>query len=336
MNRTVWIFPIEPFEERYTAQWLEWFDTRFRKYVDTVAIVHDARWSYGAIASGEFLDVIGTHIYKARQLAAFAEEVARGNVKNGDTVLFLDAWNPAVQSVAYIRDGMGLDIKLVGCVHAGTWDPADFLSRKGMAKWAKPSERGMLKCLDSICVATKCHAEMIEGYFGEGLPLVVTGFPLYDEEFVEHALLWTERPRLVVFPHRLAPEKDPEGFRVLEETYRERYSDESVKFVRTRDVCESKLDYYRLLGQARAVFSSARQETWGIAMLEGALLGAHPVSPQRLSYPEVHGEERTFCDFSQAADMVRAALDAEAPHEHARRDDWRDKAMRQIAAQCRG
>jgi len=296
-----------------------------------VVLVGDGRPH--TIENGEFLDVTSTNSYKASQVMDFADRVQAKDVQDGDTVLFLDGWHPGVLQVAYMRDALGLRLRLVSMVHAGTWDQYDFLTRVGMRRWAKDAERGMLRAVDAVCVATNFHRRMISDYFGsECGELRVVPFPLFRSRFIDHFTAWEARPRRVVFPHRLAPEKDPEFFADVESRYRREYpEDVSVEFVRTKDVCSSKQDYYALLGNSRVAFSSALQETWGIAMLEAAHLGCWPVLPNRLSYPEVHTVGCLYDDAATAVALIRKCLDAPAPHV---RESHADEAMRSIASVC--
>ena len=50
----------------------------------------------------------------------------------------------------------------------------------------------------------------------------------------------------------------------------------------------TKDEYHTLLGEAKIVFSANLQETLGISMYEGALVGAIPMVPNRLSYSEMY------------------------------------------------
>jgi hypothetical protein len=49
----------------------------------------------------------------------------------------------------------------------------------------------------------------------------------------------------------------------------------------------SKNEYHNLLGEAKIVFSANLQETLGISWYEGAIVGAIPMVPDRLSYSEM-------------------------------------------------
>jgi hypothetical protein len=86
---------------------------------------------------------------------------------------------------------------------------------------------------------------------------------------------------LIVFPHRLAPEKQPEIFRDLKEQLPE------YEFVMCQEHNLSKNEYHNMLGEAKLLFSANLQETLGISWYEGALVDTIPMVPDRLSYTEM-------------------------------------------------
>ncbi len=49
----------------------------------------------------------------------------------------------------------------------------------------------------------------------------------------------------------------------------------------------NRRDYLALLAQSDVAVSTARQENFGLAAIEAAAAGAHPLLPRRLSYPEI-------------------------------------------------
>ena len=87
---------------------------------------------------------------------------------------------------------------------------------------------------------------------------------------------------LILFPHRIAPEKQVEIFRDLA-THLPQY-----EFVVCQDQQLTKNEYHKLLGEAKMVFSANLQETLGISCYEGAVVGAIPMVPDRLSYTEMY------------------------------------------------
>ena len=94
------------------------------------------------------------------------------------------------------------------------------------------------------------------------------------------------KERLVVFPHRMNSEKNPHKFIQLGRDMMIKGT--SFKFVFSKDVCNTKKEYYDLLSRAAVSVSLADQETWGIAMQESIFHGCIPLVPNRLSYPEMY------------------------------------------------
>jgi hypothetical protein len=87
---------------------------------------------------------------------------------------------------------------------------------------------------------------------------------------------------LILFPHRIAPEKQVEIFRDLKEHLPQ------YEFVVCQDTPLTKNEYHNLLGEAKLVFSANLQETLGISCYEGAVVDAVPMVPDRLSYTEMY------------------------------------------------
>ena len=90
---------------------------------------------------------------------------------------------------------------------------------------------------------------------------------------------------IILFPHRVAPEKQVEIFRDLKEALPQ------YEFIVCQEQELTKNEYHNLLGRAKMVFSANLQETLGISWYEGALVGALPMVPDRLSYSEMSTPE---------------------------------------------
>jgi len=121
--------------------------------------------------------------------------------------------------------------------------------------------------------------EVLEGRFPK---IVRTGWPM---EYMDGTLnMYKNMPKrdLIVFPHRIAPEKQVEIFRDLKEHLPQ------YEFVVCQDQQLTKNEYHNLLGEAKMVFSCSLQETLGIGCYEGAIVDAIPMVPDRLSYSEMY------------------------------------------------
>jgi len=308
----LYVFPIEPIEERYSAQWWR----RWRGELKQLGVVHKyvgesliVGTTPGTVGKGEFLDPTYTNKWKALQLVEFVDKHLPYVTKD-DWLLLHDAWNPQIESLAYIRDTVGPEFKIAGLLHAGTWDEHDYLSQKGLGRWAWSCEEGWLEALDLVFVATNFHKSLLtKKRTCDPDKIKVTGFPLYSADFGRvNVWDWANRSKLVVFPHRLAPEKQPEQFVELEHMYRAKYGDDDSIWLSTKNFCSTKIGYYDVLARARVVVSTALQETWGIAMLEGMMLGAVPVAPNRLSYPETMPAQCLYETLEEAVDLIHGAL----------------------------
>lgn len=297
--------PIEPIEERYTIQWDRWF----RKEFAETAKKENSDFRYftilgedtsGKISNGSFLDVCETNVYKTQQLERLIRIIKKQDPSELLVIFFQDLWFPGIVNLAYIRDGLGLEnVKITGCLHAGAYDPYDFLSKKGMGVWAEHLENAIFKAVDQIYVATHFHKQLVTGARqADPAKVHVTGFPIFND-FVPP--LPKEKENLVVFPHRLDSEKNPHLFDRLCRL-KTRYP--QWNFIKTKNEVSTKAEYFSLLSRAKVAVSFADQETWGIAMQEAALCGAIPVCPNRLSYKEMYPKELLFEDMEDAVQLI--------------------------------
>lgn len=277
----IYLIHIEPINKRYSKQWLD----DWKKYADVVIGSEKVQEIY----DGEFLDVIGTNKFKLEQGIEICNYIQSGQITDNDTLLFLDLWNPVVTNIAYIRDCLDMKFKMVGYFHAGTWDENDFLHKKNLQSWSRGLEHSMGLAVDEIIVATEYHKKLIQEHFKLD-NIVVDKFPIFIDGHKPKP-----KQNIVVFPHRIAPEKQPELFDEVRLKYNKWYGNECM-WVKTAEECKSKDEYYDVMSRAKVSVSFALQETFGIAMLESMNLGCVPLAPNRLSYKETIDEEYLYYD----------------------------------------
>ena len=307
---TVWVLPIEPFEERYTADWYRWWPDELSHYFDGIVVIGGSD-EIGERESGQWLDATKTWIWKGQQVANLAKMWS--SVKDGDVILSLDAWGPSTTAALYMRQTTGRKVKIVGFWHAGCWDPHDFLHRTGCADWGLHIERGWAAGSDLILCGSHFAADLIRRVEPRAKCEVI-GVPVKQSSLRQYRTPWEDRDRLVVFPHRLAPEKGLDTYQEIADLYAKTYPRDRAHFVRSRDLTHSKREYYQLLGRSRVSLSCAHQETFGIAMQETIALGCHAVAPRRLSYPEVFRGQGSLYDSNlEAVRQIRYGLDRPSP-----------------------
>ena len=287
---------IEPIEERYTKQWLDSIKPHCKAVIgsEELQVIND----------GQFLDVKGTNKFKLEQGIGIINAIEQGVLTDDDTLFFLDLWNPVVCNINYIKYCMEYKFKIAGMLHAGTWDSHDFLSKQGLGHWCRGLEQSMIESANKIIVATDFHKNMIEDYFRKAYPtMVVEKFPVFTPD------IKSKKENIVVFPHRLADEKQPFLFDKLKQSYYNKYGNwnDDIKWIKTKDVWTNKNEYYKLLARSKVAVSFALQETFGIAMLESLNLGCIPLAPNRLSYKETL-PEYLYEDMDDLVEKIHDAL----------------------------
>jgi hypothetical protein len=111
----------------------------------------------------------------------------------------------------------------------------------------------------------------------------IVGWPMEYLDFVlkDFKKNFKTKKNKIIFPHRLAPEKQLDIFKDLAKEMPE------YEWFVAQEQKLSKYNYYENLSDSKIVFSANLQETLGISMYEGALLGVFPLVPDRLSYTEM-------------------------------------------------
>lgn len=300
--------PIEPYETRYTADWVQQFEQEFiNRGIDFLTVAGKSTSS--TVTPGGVLDTAGTHIYKFSQLTKLMSLFQQNKIKDGDTIFFADLWFPGLESLFYVRNMTKIDFKICGIFHAGTYDSADFTYRSGMRNWGKYLEASWFSEIDKIFLATEFHKKLLldNSMKINGLEnkLVVTGLPFYGDE-LEKKYLSNIKQNILVFPHRMDPEKHPELFDELVE-YLKR---EGVEFFPVKTIVEtrSRAEYFELLGKSKVMVSFADQETFGYSTLESMALQNIVVVPDKLSYREIVPEENRYSTYEEAFKKVKDAL----------------------------
>jgi glycosyltransferase involved in cell wall biosynthesis len=288
----VFLIDLEAVETRYTGQWKTHFPALLQKRGHDVQIISGPEDIPAATTPGAFLNFGGTNIYKARQVETMGRLFCNGTVRPGDHFIFTDAWHPGIINLKYMSELLGIPVTTHGLWHAGSYDPQDFLGRLvGDKPWVRHAEQSFFHAFDHNYFATDFHIEMFcENLLGcivglrenhDNDKIVRSGWPM---EYMPETLSMYKgmaKRNLILFPHRIAPEKQVDIFRDLKEHLPQ------YEFIVCQDQQLTKNEYHNLLGEAKLVFSANLQETLGISWYEGAVVDAIPMVPDRLSYSEM-------------------------------------------------
>jgi len=297
----VFLIDLEAVETRYTGQWKTHVPALLKKAGHDVQIISGPEDIPTATTPGAFLNFGGTNIYKSAQVEQMGRLFCSGSVHPGDHFIFTDAWHPGIINLKYMSELLQIPVTTHGLWHAGSYDPQDFLGRLvGDKPWVRHAEKSFYYAFDHNYFATDFHIHMFYENLIQADPdrrqtmyktvledtvfnnkVVRTGWPM---EYMGDTLnMYKNMPKrdLILFPHRIAPEKQVEIFRDLKEHLPQ------YEFVVCQDQQLTKNEYHNLLGEAKLVFSANLQETLGISWYEGALVDAIPMVPDRLSYSEM-------------------------------------------------
>ena len=289
----VYIVDIEAVETRYTAQWKTHVPKLLKEAGHNVQVIDGPEDIPSATTPGAFLNFGGTNIYKSSQIEKIGRAFCAGFINNGDHFIFTDAWHPGIINLKYMSELLNIPVKIHALWHAGSYDPQDFLGRLiGDVPWVRHAEKSFFHAIDHNYFATDFHIKLFEknlldanlstSYANKTSNKIIrTGWPM---EYMEGTLLLYKNMKkrdLILFPHRIAPEKQVEIFRDLAKQLPQ------YEFVVCQDQRLSKDEYHDLLGRSKLVFSANLQETLGISWYEGALVDAIPMVPDRLSYSEM-------------------------------------------------
>jgi glycosyltransferase involved in cell wall biosynthesis len=298
----IFLVDLEAVETRYTGQWKTHLPALLRRHGHDVQVIDGPTDIPQATTPGAFLNFGGTNIYKSRQVETIGRLFCSGRISSGDHFIFTDAWHPGIINLKYMSELLQIPVTIHALWHAGSYDPQDFLGRLiGNAPWVRNAEKSFFAAVDHNYFATDFHIEMFvrtlfgpdnpweeddvaEALSGKNPKIIRTGWPMEYMEDILTSYKGMPKRDLILFPHRIAPEKQVEIFRDLKQQLPQ------YEFVVCQEQQLTKNEYHNLLGEAKLVFSANLQETLGISCYEGAVVDALPMVPDRLSYKEMYHE----------------------------------------------
>ena len=324
---TIYIVDLEAVDTRYTKEWKTHLPRQMKKATNHEVVTISGGDTPQATTPGAFLNFGGTNVYKANQMQQIGKLFCDGTVKDGDYFLYTDAWNPTVLQLKYMAELLKVKIKIGGMWHAGSYDPQDFLGRLiGNKPWVRNTEQAMFDTFDHNFFATQFHIDLFTQTFEQAKDnnkVIRAGWPM---EYMEPTLdLYQnmEKKNKILFPHRLAPEKQPAIFQDLKNALPQ------YEFVTCQERPLTKNEYHNLLGEAKLMFSANLQETLGISWYEGAILNVIPMIPDRLSYSEMAMKEFLYpSDWTENMESYRA----NKKHIIARIEDYMENYKKYVPA----
>ena len=293
----IFLVDLESVSTRYTSEWKTHLPEILKKIKGCeVHIIAGSDDIPEATTPGAFLNFGGTNIYKAGQVEEMGRLFCSGQVRAGDHFFFADAWHPGIINLKYMSELLNISVVTHGMWHAGSYDPQDFLGRGISNKiWVSHAEKSFFHAFDHNYFATQFHINMfcenlldtteekIKLHYGN--KIVRSGWPMNYLSKIFEPYDKSNKRDLILFPHRIAPEKQIDIFRDLQKQLPQ------YELVICQEQTLTKEEYHKLLCESKMVFSANLQETLGISCYEATLADSIPVVPDRLSYSEMYHEE---------------------------------------------
>lgn len=286
MGKTIWVVDIESLENRYTAQWRKNIPEIFARETG-LEIKTISGTDYDGMTEGGFFDFTKTMKYKAEQQIKISEMLSSGEIKDGDYIFYTDAFTPTVQAVQYMINMTDRDIKQYGYIHTNSFDETDILGLKGNNHWAQHFERSMFECLERVYVATEYHRNhLLENFKEYEDKFIVSGCPTDLDELNKYSNI--EKEKIILFPHRINEDKQPELFEQMKEFFPD------YEFVYSQSEPRTKDEFYKLIAKSEIVACFSLHENYGISMIESLFLGCKLFAPNDKSYKEMYAKELLY------------------------------------------
>jgi glycosyltransferase involved in cell wall biosynthesis len=307
-NMKIFLVDLESVPTRYTCEWKWHVPALLRDNGFEVEVIEGDFDIPESTTPGAFLNFGGTNMYKATQIHRLAELFTKGGIKPGDHIIFTDAWHPGIINVKYMSELLNIPVVTHGLWHAGSYDPNDFLGRLvGDKPWIRHTEQAFIAAFNHNWLATVAHFNLMRKTYDIFADPTFdrTGWPMEYTEMMIAPKLWLKKENIIVFPHRIAPEKRLDLFQELAK----RPELSHYQFCVAMEMNLNKAEYHELLRKSKFAVSFADQETLGISMYESACAGACPLVPNRLSYTEMY--EPLFKRADTIDSVVTAILEYE-------------------------
>ena len=301
----LWYLPLETIEMRYTSMQDDVTQKAFKDGgIDFTTI-------YGTpltktIDTGAFLDANSTNYYKFSQLQKVARLFQRKEIKPGDMFYISDLWFPGIEAIKYMAFFNKVEpVYVFGILHAGSFTPTDYVNQ--LKYWARDLELSWIKYADGIFLGSEQGRQDIIKTFNIEYPelekLHVTGLAFDTTRLEKYKIKWEEKEDIIIFPHRLDREKQPDLMKTISKFFPE------CEVIFTHEHKFSKDEYYKKLAKSKIMFSASLQENFGYSALEAITLGVNPILPiNNTDYKYIYPKEVLYTSMEEAVEKIRYYL----------------------------
>lgn len=336
----LFLVPIEPLEERYSASWYRNFPDLFRKKFPGPVEVIDGIEVSKTVNVGTFLDINATVQYKASQLAEIAMRFEQKDIPSDSVFFFYDLEFWGIESVRLLAQLNRVPVSLCGFLHAASYTMGDAFAVA--APYQKYTEVGWISCMDKVFVGSKYHKEVVVNTRLSPLDakqvanrIIVTKNPVFLQDYEGHDAP-KHKKRKILLTNRSDPEKRPHQTLALFQALHKQFPEWEYVVTTSRSLIKgdhrfmdllcsglnegwlkakpglTKKQYHDELREASIVVTHSLEENYGYCVAEAILYGALPLMPACASHLEFSRDRRLFFDGTNGSDYEKACMLMEA------------------------
>lgn len=242
------------------------------------------------IIDGTLLDhesyLFSDTFFKSTQLRNLLDLVGRNKIRDGDVVVFANAWNYIAIPLSLFRDEFQMKFHMIGMWGDSLYNQESPMWHRyhGIRKdWARQVELSLFNAFDVNCFWCERHLTMFKQKFLSRKDNMgssrVTGYPfgyLAKESKVSDKKLLT-----LVFPYNLRIDAHAALIQGLKTDLKE------YEVVLAQEQTNNRLAYNDLLDEAKLMCSFNKTEINPVLLYEAMLRGALPLVPDTETYAEM-------------------------------------------------
>lgn len=240
--------------------------------------------------------------FKSVQLRFILDAMARHKIRDGDIVVFANAWNYAVIPLSYFRDEFRMDISIIGFWGDSLFnqDSPTWQRFKRVRKdWGRQLELSLFNSYDMNCFWCERHWQLFKSKFAnlKGSRInrwngqVISSYAITGHPFgflAKEAKVSSKKEDVIIYPYNLRNDVGKHIVRGLSTDLPQ------YKFVFAQDEANNRVFYDGLLQDAKMMICANSQETDPVLLYEGMVNGVIPLVPERLAFPEIFPERYLY------------------------------------------
>lgn len=243
-------------------------------------------------------------------------------VKEGDKILFLDAFFPGLDILEYYLRRNQISVLKIGLLHGSSFVEGDIYQKE---IWLQSFEKAWYQIFDKLISPSQYFIEFLPKEFHSKIQVIPWGLnKMLNPEFNLKTID-------VIYPHRFSMDKGIDIFfdiackmpevkfliTGIEKELTTFYPTELSLILKkiqtlnnvTLSKMENDLEHINILRNSKIVLSTARQEGFGFAVFKSIQCGCLPVLPNRCCYPEYFTSDYLYSTVDEAVKMIYKRLE---------------------------